>query len=231
MAYINYNLPLYRTGFRPYGLTNAWSATQFSGMGQVRPFTEEGGWKLGAVPAHFNWQRSFSPRFLRSGLGQVTGDCSGPGGDFVACSDPSCSFGPCTGAAVAETECSDASGAFVMCGDPNCKFGPCVGVTCPPGQTNMQGYCMAETVQSPAYPPKGTTPGLTPGPSPRVPASQTAFPPTAGASTIPGRVTCQSGYVVNAQGQCAPSTWTQIQPYLPLMLVVLGVLAIGGSRR
>lgn len=232
MSYVNYNLPLYRTGFRPYGLTNTWSATQLNGMGQVRPFTEQGGWRLGAVPAHWNWQRSFSPRFLH-GMGQVTGDCSGPGGDFVSCSDPTCSYGPCTGAAVAPTECSDASGAFIMCGDANCKFGPCVSIACPAGQVNIQGYCQPDTwggLPTPVSPARGTY-GLAPGSSPRVPASQSMFPPTAASSTIPPKVNCPSGYGVNAQGQCAANVWTQIQPYMPIALVVIAVLALGGSRR
>ncbi len=68
MSYVNYNHELYRTGFRPYGHTNPWSATQLNGisLGQVRPFgpwtlhgelgqghpfTESGGWRLhGVIP-------------------------------------------------------------------------------------------------------------------------------------------------------------------------------------
>lgn len=68
MGYTNYNREMYRTGFRPYGQTNPWSATQLNGMsieeatlgqvhpfgpwelhgilGQVHPFTETGGWPL-----------------------------------------------------------------------------------------------------------------------------------------------------------------------------------------
>lgn len=230
MAYVNYDLPLYRTGFRPYGLTNTWTATQ---LGQVRPFTERGGWKLGAVPAHYNWQRSFSPRFLTGGLGtfprlgQTTGDCSNPSGDFISCSDPSCSYGPCGPAAAATTECSDASGAFVMCGDPNCKFGPCMSVSCPPGEENMQGYCIGTPTKTGG----GGGVSLPPGSSPRVPAPQTMFPPTAASSAYPAKVSCPSGYTLSAQGQCAASGWTQLQPYLPLMLVVIGALALTGGRR
>lgn len=66
--YVNYNQPLYRTGFRPYGHTNPWAASQLSGysipeavalgqvrpfgpwtlhgMGQSHPFVETGGWGL-----------------------------------------------------------------------------------------------------------------------------------------------------------------------------------------
>ena len=53
MSYVNYNQSLYRTGFRPYGHTDPWAASQLNGMreregelagmGQVHPF---GPWTL-----------------------------------------------------------------------------------------------------------------------------------------------------------------------------------------
>lgn len=229
MAYVDYNLPLYRTGFRPYGLTNTWSATQLNGMGQVRPFTERGGWRLGAVPAHWNWQRSFSPRFLRSGMGQALPGCD-PTDPLGSCYDPLVPVTPSPPSGLPGENCQDSLGRYVMCGDPSCVTGGCVTVDCPAGQVNAGGYCIAATIATPASPAPGTY-GLAPGPSPRVPASQSMFPPTAGSSTIPAKVNCQSGYGVNAQGFCAPTFWTEIQPYMPLLLVVIGVVALSGSRR
>jgi hypothetical protein len=59
---VNYNQSLYRTGFRPYGHTDAFAASQLGdlgqshpfgpwmlhgdGLGQNHPFTERGGWAL-----------------------------------------------------------------------------------------------------------------------------------------------------------------------------------------
>lgn len=65
-SYVNYDQSLYRTGFRPYGLTNPQAATMLQGigqshsfgpwelhgvgerrgMGQSHPFTRRGGWPL-----------------------------------------------------------------------------------------------------------------------------------------------------------------------------------------
>lgn len=217
MSYVTYNLPLHRTGFRPYGLTNTWSATQLNGVGHMPPFTERGGWPLGQI------QRGFSPRFLLptgprlSGLGQMACDPTDPLG---ACYDPTVFVPPSSVSAspipaippdiAAPTEpawsCVDVDGIAVNCSDPNCVSGPCVT-------------------------PSGTYSPTARGSSPRVVAPTTLFPPTAGASAIPPRVNCPSGYAVNAQGQCAPSVWTQLQPYLPLVLVaVVGVALLGGKK-
>jgi hypothetical protein len=63
MSYVNYDLSLYRQGYRPYGETDPFAATMLSGvkptpaghpfapwrlrgMGQNPPFTESGGYKL-----------------------------------------------------------------------------------------------------------------------------------------------------------------------------------------
>jgi hypothetical protein len=61
MGYVDYNLSLYRQGFRPYGENDTFAATmlngvstpagpfgpwRLSGMGQNQPFTPTGGWKL-----------------------------------------------------------------------------------------------------------------------------------------------------------------------------------------
>jgi hypothetical protein len=43
---VNYNQSLYRTGFRPYGHTDPFAASQLNGLGQYHPFTESGGWPL-----------------------------------------------------------------------------------------------------------------------------------------------------------------------------------------
>jgi hypothetical protein len=80
MSYVDYNLELYRQGYRPYGETDPFAASMLNGMssggmsgmttrmgpfgpwllrgdlGQVHPFTSKGGWRLhglgqgGAVP-------------------------------------------------------------------------------------------------------------------------------------------------------------------------------------
>jgi hypothetical protein len=52
MGYVTYNHSLQQTGFRPYGKTNTFAATQLSGvadtagLGQNYPFTPGGGWQL-----------------------------------------------------------------------------------------------------------------------------------------------------------------------------------------
>jgi len=66
MAYMNYNNSLYRTGFRPYGQTNAWAASQLNGydmgeavlsgyLGQSVPFTRQGGWGLHGSASFHPW--------------------------------------------------------------------------------------------------------------------------------------------------------------------------------
>jgi len=224
MAYVNYNLPMQRTGYRPYGHSNPWSASQLNGLRApvwyehqvVHPFSEGGGRRLGQV------QRAFSPRFLMSGLGQDASACSDFSGNFVPCGDSSCRFGPCVPAGpIASHGCMDGYGNSVMCADPACMFGGCVNIACPPGQSNQGGYCIGVT----------PTP-IAPGPSPRVPAPITLFPPTAGASTVP-TVKCPSGQMVNFASQCPPaSVWTSLQNYAPLIIIgVVAVAALGGGRR
>jgi hypothetical protein len=84
MAYMNYNRELYRTGFRPYGQTNPWAASQLNGMdipeavlsgylGQSRPFTRDGGWGL-------HGSASFHPWVLE-GLGQSS--AGAPTGSYL----------------------------------------------------------------------------------------------------------------------------------------------------
>lgn len=91
MPYVDYNISLYRTGFRPYGTTNPWSASQLNGMSGMgrgtRPFMLPGGGArlsgANRVAVPWNVQRSFSPRFLH-GLGQacdptdIFGGCYSP---------------------------------------------------------------------------------------------------------------------------------------------------------
>lgn len=68
MSYVNYNQSLYRTGFRPYGHTDPFAASQLNGLGQYHPFTESGGWPLHG----FGQVHPFGPWTLH-GLGDGAG--------------------------------------------------------------------------------------------------------------------------------------------------------------
>jgi hypothetical protein len=91
MSYVRYNESLYRTGFRPYGLTNPRGATQLGAIPRVDhgwggfgpwqlhgyPFSESGGWALhglagGAIPngTIFTYQGTWSAGFP-PGAGQL----------------------------------------------------------------------------------------------------------------------------------------------------------------
>ena len=208
MPYTVYDLPMQRTGFRPYGRTNPWSATQLNGVRDTTwyehqvlvPFSEGGGRRLG------QWQRAFSPRFL-GGMGQAPTVCLDQNQNTIPCSDPNCTYGDCgsTGPQITVGAlCLDQTQNQISCSDPNCTYGDCVS-------------------------PKVTTPPISPGPGPRVNAPMQMFPPTAGSSSIPA---CASGYARNAYGQCvSTSVFSQMGPYLPVIgLVLIAALALGGRR-
>lgn len=153
MAYVDYNLSLYRTGFRPYGMTNPFSASQLNGLGYYKPFRETGGYRLGQIHA-------MGPYMLR-GLGQAAAVCLDQNENTVSCADPECTYGDCgsTGAqVVVGALCLDQHENQVACTDPNCTYGDCAG---------------AAVVKK--------TPGVSPapGPSPRTYAPMTLFPQTA----------------------------------------------------
>lgn len=167
MPYVDYNLSLYRTGYRPYDLTNPWSAHQLNGYSTesaalsgylgyfgtgVRPFTPSGGQRLGQI------QRGMHPMLLH-GLGQAA-VCLDQNQNSVPCSDPECTYGDCGSTAAQVTVgalCLDQSQNQVACTDPNCTFGDCSA----PAKT----------------PARGVTPA--PGPAPRTYAPATMFPQTA----------------------------------------------------
>lgn len=171
MPYLDYNLPLQRTGFRPYGTTSTWTATQLSGFGlgyRRQIFSEPGGRRLG------QWQSGFSPAVL-SGLGQSAAVCLDQNQNSVPCADPNCTYGDCGSSAAQVTIgalCLDQNQNQIVCTDPNCTYGDCLS---PPKA-------------------KGTiaTPVLSPGPSPRVSAPLTMFPSTSYVATAPPTATTQS---------------------------------------
>lgn len=225
MPYLTYNLPIQRTGFRPYGHTSPWSATQLSAVGDSRGrprqvFSEAGGRRLGMG----QWQSAFSPWVLHAG------GLHGLGGD------PNCDVG--------------------MPYDVNGNACPPVlmttGYNVPDVTPAPAGDCISAVSGQPIPCPGGTSAGsvsLPPGPAPRVPASGTLFPQTSPQtiySTLPETAAsaapyggiyattegCPSGYAINAQGKCAPSTLAQIGTYLPLIIGISAVaLLLGGSRR
>ena len=162
MPYLNYNLPIHRTGFRPYGLSNPWQATQLAGMGAARRqiFSATGGRTLG------QWQRGFSPNVLH-GLGQPA-VCLDQNQNTVPCSDPECTYGDCGSTAPQITIgalCLDQHQNQINCTDPNCTYGDCL--------------------SSPIKP-------LPPGPSPRVTAPMNLFWATAPPTATPTRVVATS---------------------------------------
>lgn len=230
MPYLTYNLPIQRTGFRPYGHTNTWSAVQLSGVGDHRGrprqvFSEPGGRRLGMG----QWQSGFSPWFL-SGL-RGLGD------------DPNCASGM----------------PYDVSGNP-CPPAPSgppgmldTGYNVPDVTPAPSGSgCISAISGQPVACPGGTSPGtvtLPPGSSPRVPASPGLFPQTSpqtiytsmpagsgyAAPYGPGFGTtqgCPSGYSLNAQGQCTPAAVSSLTSYLPWILGIGAIaLVVGiGSR-
>jgi hypothetical protein len=197
-------------------------------FGQHRVFTTTGGHRLG------QWQRAFSPRQLR-GLGQddgsiydpVTGTYDGGGGIIgtlpgVTSPYPTVPiYSPTqTGSYGAPLICLDQNQNSIGCSSANCTYGDCgssgpqqtVGSLCLNQQENAVacsdpnctfGDCISGTK------PPGAT--LTPGPSPRVNAPLTMFPATA-----PPTATPQPYW-----GAQATSWLTQIEPYIPIILVIL----------
>ena len=211
MPYMDYSLPFQRTGFRPYGMTNPWSATQLSGiaMRHAFPFSEEGGWALGQI------QRGFSPRFLH-GLGQAPTICLDQNENTISCTDPNCTYGDCGSSGSQITVgalCLDQGQNQVACTDPNCTYGDCTS----PGRTSST---------------------LPPGSSPRVSAPITSFPftspviPATSSSIAAAMAVCPTGYTRSTTGVCTPSLWTQMQPYVPLLLIAgIAAIALGGGGR
>lgn len=210
MPYLNYSLPIQRTGFRPYGHTNSWAATQLSGMGARQVFSEPGGRRLIGMG---QWQSGFSPALLH-GLGLA--------------GDPNCDAGmpydvagnPCLASAgyivpdvipaapgSVPPLCGGPGGEFVSCADPSCKTGPCAG---------------AGVAQ------------LGPGAAPRVPVPASQFPQTSYQTAA-----CAPGYVYNSASlSCMPvsaagsSSLASVSSYLPWMVGAVVVLAIvAGGRR
>jgi len=154
MSYVNYNHGLYRTGFRPYGHTNAWAASQLNGystpeavlsgyLGLSHPFEPGGGWKLHGL----GQSRAFAPWTLHGGMAVCLDETE----NTIACMDPSCKYGDCGSNAeqlVGGSLCLDYGENQVPCSSPSCSYGDCTDK------------------------PKSTFPiavNLPPGPSPRVP--------------------------------------------------------------
>jgi hypothetical protein len=163
MAYMDYKPSLYRTGFRPYGQTNAWAASQLNGMdtseavlsgylGQSHPFMPSGGWGL-------HGSASFHPWVLE-GMGD-TPVCLDQAQNAVNCQDPECTYGDCGAAGgppVSTGGCLDQKENQVLCMDPNCTYGDCLSA---PAKSSMPAN-IPQWISSL----KPVT--LPPGPSPRV---------------------------------------------------------------
>lgn len=170
MPYVDYNLSLYRTGFRPYGMTNPFSATQLNGLGTgIQPFTAGGGQRpttrflLHGLNGYGLGQAHAMSPYRLHGMGQAVAVCLDQSQNTVSCLDPECTYGDCGSSAAQVTVgslCLDQHENQVACADPNCTYGDCVG---------------AGTIR------KATTPGVSPapGPSPRTYAPMTLFPQTA----------------------------------------------------
>ena len=142
MAYMNYSRAMYRTGFRPYGQTNAWAASQLNGMdtgeavlsgylGQSHPFTEHGGWDLRGLGQN----KPFAPWVLH-GVPVCLDQSENP----IACQNPDCTYGDCGATSTGRLpsgSCLDQSENQVMCADPNCTFGDCLPPATKPGVVNL----------------------------------------------------------------------------------------------
>lgn len=226
MPYLTYNLPIQRTGFRPYGTTNTWSATQLSGLGRPRQiFSEPGGRRLGS----YNWQKGFSPAILR-GMGQDdgSGDVLTPG--------PGAGSGDLTAPVVTSYTPQPLPTGIVPTGDTSGGL-PAGLVSSTPTASQMPtwggGGCMSGglVVPCPGTSSSGGVATLSPGPSPRVTAPTTMFaataPPTATAQTIAASP-CPAGYTYTTSGCVASSTnWSQ---YLPIFALV-GIAVLMMSQK
>jgi hypothetical protein len=172
IPYLNYNHALYRTGFRPYGHTNAWAASQLNGystpeavlsgyLGQSRPFEPGGGWKLHGL----GQSRAFAPWTLHGGMAV----CLDQSENTIACMDPNCTYGDCGSNAeqlVGGSLCLDFGQNQVPCSSPSCSYGDCtdkpkgsgpVVINLPPGPANRVGVPPSQAAQTaPGYqPPSG----------------------------------------------------------------------------
>jgi hypothetical protein len=173
MSYVNYNHGLYRTGFRPYGHTNAWAASQLNGystpeavlsgyLGQSHPFEPGGGWKLHGL----GQSRAFAPWTLHGGMAV----CLDQNENTIACMSPDCTYGDCGSNAeqlVGGSLCLDHGQNQVPCSSPECTYGDCI----------------APKTSAPSP----VTINLPPGPSPRV-----GVPPSQAPQTAPGFTTSQT---------------------------------------
>ena len=152
MPYTVYDLPMQRTGFRPYGRTNPWSATQLNGVRDTTwyehqvlvPFSEGGGRRLG------QWQRAFSPRFL-GGMGHAPTVCLDQNQNTIPCSDPNCTYGDCVSPKVTTPPISPGPGPRVNA--PMQMFPPTAGSSsipaCASGYArNAYGQCVSTSVFS-----------------------------------------------------------------------------------
>lgn len=224
MPYLNYNLPIQRTGFRPYGHTNPWAAVQLSGISLGRPrqvFSEPGGRRLGLG----QWQSGFSPWVLH-GIGQIACD---PTDVFGSCYDPTA---PITGPAPAGSPAGSELPAYYPESTPSSTGG---------------GDCINAASGLPV-PCPGTSAGtvsLGPGASPRVPVPPGSFPstspvyqtypttPGAGAPYGQGYGTtqgCPTGYSLS-QGRCLPAATSQLTTYLPWVFGAAVVAALFGLMK
>jgi hypothetical protein len=202
MGYVNYNHALYRTGFRPYGHTNAWAASQLNGMsiheatlGQSHPFEAGGGWRLHGL----GQSRAFAPWTLHGGMAV----CLDEKENTVACMDPSCTYGDCGSNAeqqVGGPLCLDHGQNQIACSSPDCTYGDCIGPKAP----------------SPV------TINLPPGPSPRV-----GVPPGWGAPTSPGYAAPASGLMASTIISGVPN----ILLYGAAVFAAIQLLSPGGRRR
>lgn len=211
MPYLTYNLPIQRTGFRPYGHTNPWSATQLSGTpSQRQVFSEPGGRRLG------QYQRGFSPMVLH-GMGQA------------AC-DPTDPLGPCYDPLIYPSSTAPTPAAVPSpdnaCAGPN-----------PPLFCASSSFPAESTSWSPYYSSSSAVPvSLSPGSSPRV-----TVPTATATVSQPVAQSCPAGYGLNtATRTCVPiaqSTWTQLTSSLGTtgMIALFGLAAFllmsGGKHR
>jgi len=208
MGYVNYNHGLYRTGFRPYGHTNAWAASQLNGystpeavlsgyLGQSRPFEPGGGWKLHGL----GQSRAFAPWTLHGGMAV----CLDQSQNTIACMSPDCTYGDCGSNAeqqVGGALCLDQGENQVPCSSPSCTYGDCIS---PPKPVTWTPFTI----------------NLPPGPSPRVGVPTTQFPPTSPGPTGPG--------------SSLPSTIIKGIPDVAIFgigaLLVVSMVGGGGGRR
>lgn len=203
MPYIDYNLSLYRTGFRPYDLTNPFgaahqtapsSAAPLGYLGQPNaqwPMFESGGFRMrtGVHRVHST---------LR-GMGQGPGPsvCLDQNENTIACVDPNCTYGDCgsTGPQVSVGAlCLDEHENQVDCASPLCTFGDCAAGGRKP--TTAPGL-----------------PVLAPGPSPRTYAPYGLFPQTAP--------------VVMPQPSYLGTTVSMLAPVLPFVALIAVVALLG----